>query len=143
MGKENFFAGVSGPEHRLTLKAMDIMQNGPSNVPSLKETEKADVVLVLGEDVTNTAPMLALSLRQASRVKPMELPIKMNIPTWHELAAMELIQDERGPFFVLTPSKLNWTTLPRPPTVMRPTISPGWALPLPMKLTTMRPPLKI
>lgn len=105
VGKENFFAGVSGPEHRLTLKAMDIMQNGPSNVPSLKETEKADVVLVLGEDVTNTAPMLALSLRQASRVKPMELPIKMNIPTWHELAAMELIQDERGPFFVLTPSE--------------------------------------
>ena len=109
VGKENFFAGVSEQEHRLVLKAMDIMQNGPSNVPSLRETEKADAVLVLGEDVTNTAPMLALSLRQASRVKPMELPLKMNIPSWHEMAALEIMQDERGPFFVLTPdeSKLD------------------------------------
>ncbi len=105
VGKENFFAGVSTLEHRLTLKAIDIMKNGPSNVVSLRETEKADVVVVLGEDVTNTAPMLALSLRQASRVRPMELPLKMNIPSWHELASLELIQDERGPFFVLTPDK--------------------------------------
>ncbi len=105
VGKENFFAGVPENEHRLTLKAMDIMKNGPSKVPSLRETEQADVVLVLGEDVTNTAPMLALSLRQASRVRPMELPLKANIPTWHELAALELIQEERGPFFVLTPDK--------------------------------------
>ncbi|WP_457566298.1 NADH-quinone oxidoreductase subunit NuoG [Caldithrix abyssi] len=105
VGKENFFAGVSQTEHRVTRKAINIMQNGPFNVPSLRETEKADVVLVLGEDVTNTAPLLALSLRQAARVRPMELPISMNIPTWHELAAMEIIQDELGPFFVLTPSE--------------------------------------
>ncbi len=105
VGKENFFAGVSAVEHQLTLKAIQILKEGPAKVPSLRETEKADTVLILGEDVTNTAPMLTLSLRQASRQKPMELPIKMNVPTWHEMAVLELMQDERSPFFVLTPTE--------------------------------------
>lgn len=105
VGKENFFAGVTEDQHQLTLKALQIMQENPAYVPSLHETEKADTVLVLGEDVTNTAPMLALSLRQASRVKAMELPLKINIPLWNENAVNELIQDEHGPFFVLTPTE--------------------------------------
>ncbi len=104
VGKENFFTGVSEIQQRLTLKAVSLLQETPAYVPSLKETEKADTVLVLGEDVTNTAPMLALSLRQASRVRAMELPVKMNIPVWNENAVNELIQDERSPFYVLTPT---------------------------------------
>ncbi len=105
VGKENFFAGVAAHELRLTRQAINLLQRGPAQVPSLRETEQADAVLVLGEDVTNTAPMLALSLRQASRKQPMELPLSMNIPSWHEMAVLELMQDDRGPFFVLTPEK--------------------------------------
>ena len=105
VGKDNFFAGVNEVDQRLTLKALQILRESPAEVPSLRETENADVVVVLGEDVTNTAPMLALSLRQASRKRPLELPEKMHIPTWNERAVDELLQDERGPFFVLTPTE--------------------------------------
>ncbi len=103
VGKENFFAGVNESDQRLTLKALRILQESPAEVPSLHETEKADVVLILGEDVTNTAPMLALSLRQAARTRPLEKSAKLNIPTWNDRAVDELLQDEHGPFFVLTP----------------------------------------
>ncbi len=103
VGKDNFYAGVNETDHRLTLKALQIMQESPADVPSLRETEKADAVIILGEDVTNTAPMLALSLRQASRVQAMEIPQKANIPIWNENAVKEIVQDEHGPFFVLTP----------------------------------------
>ncbi len=40
--------------------------------PSLKQIEKADAVIILGEDLTNTAPMIALALRQAARNVPNE-----------------------------------------------------------------------
>ena len=52
--------------------------------PSLREVEDCDAVLVLGEDVTNTAPMLALALRQSVRQQPMEIAEKLHIPLWED-----------------------------------------------------------
>ena len=42
--------------------------------------ELADAVLVLGEDLTNTAPLLDLAVRQAVRNKPKEKTAAMRIP---------------------------------------------------------------
>ena len=46
---------------RLTIQ---ILSQGPAPIASLENAAKADAVLVLGEDCTNTAPLLALALRQ-------------------------------------------------------------------------------
>ena len=48
------------------------MRGGPSNRPSLAEVARSDAALVLGEDVTQTAPMLALALRQSARQAPLK-----------------------------------------------------------------------
>jgi len=37
---------------------IDILQKGPATHASLHDVQMADAVLVLGEDVTNTAPLL-------------------------------------------------------------------------------------
>lgn len=105
VGEENFFIGISAREHELLEAALDILQKSPARTPSLKETEQADAVFVLGEDVTNTAPMLALSLRQAVRRKPMENVAKLNIPEWHDAAVREVVQQEKGPFFIASIQK--------------------------------------
>ena len=80
MGKENFFHGISQKEYLLTKTISDFLQHSDIRIPSLKQVEKADSILVLGEDITNTAPMIALALRQAARNLPYEEARKTGIP---------------------------------------------------------------
>ncbi len=100
VGKNNFFHGISGKEQKLIQKAVSILESGIAHSPSLKEIEKCDAVLILGEDVTNTAPMMALSLRQASRNKTLGIAAKLGIPKWNDNAVREMDQDTKSPFFI-------------------------------------------
>lgn len=102
VGKENFFSGISRKEHELTKTALHILVNGSAHSPSLKEIEKADAVLILGEDITNTAPMTALAVRQASRSKDMEIAAKSGIAEWNDYARREKVQDLKSPIFIAT-----------------------------------------
>jgi len=102
VGKDNFFHGVSDNEHNLAKLVIKILKNGPVRTPSLKEIESADAVFILGEDLTNTAPMMALAVRQSARQQPLEAVSKLNIPLWNDAAARELIQDKHGPVYIAT-----------------------------------------
>jgi NADH-quinone oxidoreductase subunit G len=102
VGPENFFQGVSEQETRLTSLALNILQEGPARSPSLHDVQLADAVLVLGEDVTNVAPMLALALRQAVRRQPMKIAERLRIPEWDDAAVREAVQQARGPLFIAT-----------------------------------------
>ncbi len=105
VGPENFFQGVPESEARLVALMIDILRRGPAHSPWLKRVEECDAVLVLGEDVSNTAPMLALSLRQTIRNQPIrDVVDKMRIPHWDDQAVRTAIGDRRGPFFVATPA---------------------------------------
>lgn len=103
VGKEQFYQSIPENEARLLDKVLEIQQH--MQAPSLKETEYADVILVLGEDPTNSAPRLALALRQAVRTKPLEDIAGSNIPLWHDAAVRELIQDDKGELFTAFPVK--------------------------------------
>jgi NADH-quinone oxidoreductase subunit G len=69
VGKENFYQGISETEAQLMRTILRIVNSGHIHTPTLKETETADTILILGEDVTNAAPMLALAIRQATHKK--------------------------------------------------------------------------
>jgi NADH-quinone oxidoreductase subunit G len=102
VGPERFYAGVSEQDGRLLASMLDILRQGPARSPSLHEVELADAVLVLGEDVTNTAPLLALALRQSIRRQPQKMAEKMHIPHWNDHAVRAAVQQERGPLFIAT-----------------------------------------
>jgi NADH-quinone oxidoreductase subunit G len=104
VGPERFFAGMSNKEHQLVSMMLDIMQNGPARSPSVHDVETADAVFILGEDVTNVAPRLALALRQSARQKPMEIPRELKCPMWSDGAVRQAIQDQTGPVFIATPA---------------------------------------
>jgi NADH-quinone oxidoreductase subunit G len=58
-------------------------------------------VLVLGEDVTNTAPMMALALRQAVRQQPLDRIAPLHIAPWQDAALREALQNEpTGPLYI-------------------------------------------
>ena len=105
VGPERFYLGVSEREHRLLSAVLSILQHGPARTPSLRDVEQADAVLVLGEDVTNVAPRLALALRQAVRQQPLRQADKLRIPRWNDAAVRELIQQQTGPLFLATPAR--------------------------------------
>ncbi len=103
VGKDRFFAGVAGREWTLIRKMVKILQSVPAKSPSLHEIECSDAVLILGEDVTNSAPRMALSLRQSVRQQPFEVARKSHTPLWTDDAVREMVQDQKGPFFIAAP----------------------------------------
>ena len=102
-GKENFYHGISRKEQHLTKIVLDYLQNSGVHTPSLKQIEKADAVIILGEDLTNTAPMIALALRQAARNKSNEEADNKGIPLWNAAPVRELAQDAKSPIYIITP----------------------------------------
>lgn len=105
VGEKNFYHGISRMEYNLTAKITDYLQNSGIHTPSLKEIEKADVVFILGEDLVNTAPMIALAVRQALRNVPNEEAKKNHIPLWNDIPLRQLGQNEISPLFIATPFK--------------------------------------
>jgi NADH-quinone oxidoreductase subunit G len=99
-GEENFFLGLDDTEQTLLETVLDIMMNGGIRTPTLRESEQADAVLILGEDVTHSAPRLALSLRQSVRNAAFELARKLNIPDWLDASVRQLQGQARSPLFV-------------------------------------------
>ncbi len=105
VGEDNFYNGMSAKENQLTQQALDFLQHGPVKTPSLKEIESCDAVIIIGEDVTNTAPMIDLALKQSVLVQPLGELEKIGVPPWNDSAAREYIQDQKGPLYVLTPQE--------------------------------------
>ena len=71
--------------------------------PTLREIEECDAVFILGEDVTNVAPRMALSVRQSVRQQPMEIAKGLKIPLWLDHGVRDAMQDARGPLYIATP----------------------------------------
>ena len=103
VGAEQFFTGMSDNEHNLLIRALEVLRQGPVRTPSLHEAGRADAVLVLGEDLTQTAPLLALTLRQLVHRKAARIAAKMRIPAWNAAGIREVVQQEKERLFIATP----------------------------------------
>jgi NADH-quinone oxidoreductase subunit G len=104
VGEENFYAGISALDGRLVAAALDILRSGGIRTPSQGEAAQADAVLVLGEDLTNTAPRLALTLRTALRARNAEMAKALKIPAWQDEAVRDAGRNLLHPLFVATPA---------------------------------------
>lgn len=111
VGRKNFSSGLGTRDHRLIGAILQTMAKSPARVPSLKDVERCDAVFIIGEDVSNTAPRLALAVYRSVRQKPMAIARKLRIPRWDDAAIREAIQDERGPLFVATPVRTRLDAL--------------------------------
>ena len=103
VGADRFVRGMARHEARLLDEVVAALQAAPS-VPTLREVEEHDAILVLGEDVPNTAPMLALAIRQAVLARGREVAGAAGISPWNDAAVREAAQDASHPLFVATPA---------------------------------------
>lgn len=100
VGPHQFFLGIDEREHRLVSTILTILQTGPVPSASIHDAEESDAVLVLGEDLLNSAPRLALALLQSVRQLPAQRADELQIPRWDDTAVRNVVQDRRGPLFV-------------------------------------------
>ena len=102
VGKENYHAGFSDSQFELVRHVLEVADDPQLHTPSIREIEQADAVLVVGEDVTNIAPRIALALRQSVRNKAAEMAVATGIPQWQDAAVRELAQHELSPLYLLS-----------------------------------------
>ena len=100
VGTESFHDGHASGEYALVQRALDILRTGPLPAATLRSIENADAALVLGEDVTNTAPRVALALRRAAHGNAAALAAAKNIDHWQTAALADIAQHERNPVFI-------------------------------------------
>jgi len=102
--RENFCSGLGKRDQSLIAAILQILSDTPARVASLKDVEGCDAVFIVGEDISNTAPRLALALHRSVTRKPMAVARHLHIPPWDDAAVREAIQDQRGPLFIATPA---------------------------------------
>ncbi|MGD0211901.1 MAG: NADH-quinone oxidoreductase subunit NuoG [Terriglobales bacterium] len=103
VGPERFHSGMSDAEASLVGRMIGILRGGPMRTPTLREIEQCDAVFILGEDLTNVAPRMALAVRQSVRQQPMEIAKKLNIPLWMDHGVRDAMQGAKGPLYIATP----------------------------------------
>lgn len=102
VGEDRFHMALNEDDRSLTLLMLDILVKGGVESASLRDIGEAEAVFVLGEDLTNVAPMMALQVRQAVRNVPRQVTRKLGIPDWNDVAVREVVQKAKGPFFSAT-----------------------------------------
>lgn len=100
VGPDRFHLGIDEQEQQLLSTILTVLKTGPVSTASIRDAEEADAVLVLGEDLLNDAPRLALALLQSVRQQPMERADELHIPRWDDAAVRNLIQGRQGPLFL-------------------------------------------
>jgi NADH-quinone oxidoreductase subunit G len=103
VGPERFYSGMADAETWLFARIVDILRRYPIRVPTLRQIEESDAVLILGEDLTSVAPRMALAVRQSVRRQPMEIAERLKIPLWMDYGVRDATQGAKGPLFIATP----------------------------------------
>jgi NADH-quinone oxidoreductase subunit G len=107
VGADRFSNGMSPAESAIAAEIVTVLRG--NRAATVRDIEEADAVLVLGEDLTNTAPRLALALRQSVLNAPLGLVDALKIPRWNDRAVRDIIQHRCGPLHLalLAPTKLD------------------------------------
>ena len=101
VGQENYSTGLSQKEQNLVELAASIMQTEGVYNPTMREIESYDAVLILGEDLTQTAPRMALSVRQAAKNKGKEMAAERRTQEWLAEPVQRIAQDAKSPIYIL------------------------------------------
>jgi len=101
VGPDNFFSPESQSQFDCVQFAHSVLQKRDLKSASLKEIEESDAVLIIGEDLTKTAPMMAFSVRQVVHHQAQKTALQLQIPKWNDAAIRNLVTEKTGPIFSL------------------------------------------
>ncbi|KGJ97170.1 NADH-quinone oxidoreductase subunit NuoG [Thalassotalea sp. ND16A] len=97
-GSDNFCSGLTAKQSQMLALNKQLLQQ--QRMLSIKQIEQADCVLILGEDVTQTSPRIALALRQSVRNAGLAIAKQLKIPTWQDEAVRTAAGKTLSPLFI-------------------------------------------
>ncbi|MGC3873873.1 NADH-quinone oxidoreductase subunit NuoG [Halomonas sp. GXIMD04776] len=104
VGEENFSTGIVANEQACLETMARLNRESGLPTPTLRDIEEHDAVLVLGEDLIQSAARVGLAVRQAVLGRRDELAQGRSIPDWNAEAVKTLGQDARHPLFSAYPT---------------------------------------
>jgi NADH-quinone oxidoreductase subunit G len=107
VGAEQFSPGYNNQEMKVAAQHTQLLAS--KKVPSLADIESSDFIFVFAEDISQTAPRMALSVRQALRNAANNKAAKIGIPSWQDSAVRTIGGKLLSPLFSLqsTSTKLD------------------------------------
>ncbi|AZP36325.1 NADH-quinone oxidoreductase subunit G [Candidatus Annandia adelgestsuga] len=108
VGYKNFSTGIPKKEQNNIKLILKIINKCNIHIPTLNEIEKYDAILILGEDITQTAARMALSIRQASKNNFFKIAKNNNIPYWDINSILNISKRKRCPIFI---TNIDYTDL--------------------------------
>ena len=100
VGADSFCMGMADDEAATVATMLDAYRGGGFKIPSLADIENADAVLILGEDISNTAARMALAVRQAAHGVAFEMARAADIPDWQDAGVRGHAQHAKSPLFI-------------------------------------------
>ncbi|WP_223415103.1 MULTISPECIES: NADH-quinone oxidoreductase subunit NuoG [unclassified Pseudomonas] len=109
VGAEHFYSGIEAAELERIRLVMQVLKDSPLPIPNMRDIEDHDAIFVLGEDLTQTAARMALSLRQSVKGKAEDMADGMRVQPWLDAAVKNIGQHELNPLFIasLAETKLD------------------------------------
>jgi NADH-quinone oxidoreductase subunit G len=100
VGADNFSTGINQAEQALVQQILSTLRSAPAKTLSLHEMENRDAILLLGEDLTQTAPRAALALRQAVKQRKVAEAADKKLEPWRDEAVRNVGQHDLHPLFI-------------------------------------------
>jgi len=109
VGAEHFYSGIEAAELERIRLVLQVLNDSPLPVPNMRDIEDHDAIFVLGEDLTQTAARVALSLRQSVKGKAEDMADAMRVQPWLDAAVKNIGQHALNPLFIasLAETKLD------------------------------------
>ena len=111
VGKDNFYTDCSQQTLRQTQVLSQCHQQGQLPRSSLQTLESADAALLIGEDISQTAPRIALSLRQMTRNAGLQKAAEMGLAAWQDAEVRNIAQNSNHRCTSSTAMQHDWMML--------------------------------
>ena len=109
VGFENFSTGLNHQQQALVNKCIEVLSTEGIYNPGMTDIESHDAVLVLGEDITQTSPRVALSIRQAAKNEALKMAAATKTQSWLAEPVKRIAQGAQSPVYIIdvTQTKLE------------------------------------
>ncbi|CEL12522.1 NADH-quinone oxidoreductase chain G [Candidatus Portiera aleyrodidarum] len=105
VGKKNFSNGIEKNELECLKLIIDILYKGALPSSSISDIEYHDLIIILGEDITQVSARIALAVRQSAKRCSFNIAKKYKIPEWDLNSVKKFYNGYKNPIYMFTTNK--------------------------------------
>lgn len=105
VGKKNFSNGIEKNELECLQLILDVLYKGALPSSSIIDIQYHDIIIILGEDITQVSARIALSVRQAAKRCSFNIAKKYKISEWDINSVNNISNGYKNPIYIFTTNK--------------------------------------